>query len=185
MRNLDECKAEILRRAEDKKRKSRKKHSRMLMISISLAICFTVFLVMFFMDIMPDRKDENTNHENRVCSYTTVKIEHKKGAGSDIQKITDISKIDKIFSTIHSLCINEKEEVAIPTEDDFSSTDSVDGPNAIIEFTGFTIVFCKDDKSEVVYTLEENILRSVNENLEVKIDDMQLTMLKNMLGISK
>lgn len=183
MRNLDECKAEILRRAEDKKRKSRKKHSRMLMIGISLAICFTVFLVMFFMDIMPDRKDENTNHENRVCSYTTVKIEHKNGVGSDMQRITDTADIDKVFSAISSIYVNVKEEVATPTKSDFLSPDFVDSPNEIIEFTGFIITFCEDDKSEVVYTLEENILCRVNDNFKVKIDDSQLTMLKNLLGI--
>lgn len=183
MRSLDECKAEILRRAEDKKRKSRKKRSRMLMIGISLAICFTVFLVMFFMDIMPDRKDENTKHENRVCSYTTVKIEHKNGVGSDIQRITDTADIDKVFSAISSIYVNVKEEVATPTKSDFLSPDFVDSPNEIIEFTGFIITFCEDDKSEVVYTLEENILCRVNDNFKVKIDDSQLTMLKNLLGI--
>ena len=44
MRSLDECKAEIFRRVEDRKKERRKKRSRMLIVSISLAICFTVFL---------------------------------------------------------------------------------------------------------------------------------------------
>ena len=109
MRSLDECKAEIFRRVEDRKKERRKKRSRMLMVSISLAICFTVFLVMFFMDIMPDRNDKNKNHENRVCSYTTVKIEHKNGVGTDMQRITDTADIDKIFSAIISIYVNVKE----------------------------------------------------------------------------
>lgn len=183
MRSLDECKAEIFRRVEDRKKERRKKRSRMLMVNISLAICFTVFLVMFFMDIMPDRKDKNKNHENRVCSYTTVKIEHKNGVGSDMQRITDTADIDKIFSAISSIYVNVKEEAATPTKSDFLSPDSVDSPDAIIEFTGFIITFCEDDKTEVAFTLEGDILCRVNDNFKVKIDDSQLTMLKNMLGI--
>jgi hypothetical protein len=100
-----------------------------------------------------------------------------------MQRITDTADIDKIFSAISSIYVNVKEEAATPTKSDFLSPDSVDTPAGIIEFTGFIITFCEDDKTEVAFTLEGDILCRVNDNFKVKIDDSQLTMLKNMLGI--
>lgn len=183
MRELDECKAEIFRRSKNRKKERREKRNRILAISIPLVICFIVFSVIVLMEIMPAKDNGTTNNGNRVCSYMAVEIENKKNMKSEIQNITDTVEIDKIFSVIHSIYIDAKEE-AVPTEETFlSPDDSVIMPNGAFEFNGCVITFRGDNGSKVVYTLKENVLRNVYEDINVIINDLQLAELKTILGI--
>ena len=184
MRELNECKAEVFRRSENRIRERRKMRNCVLAWCVPFVLCISVCSVMIWAAMMPGDKSNETIgesiDESYVCSYTEVVIQNANSTYGDFQRVTDKAEVTRLFEAIYSLydgdCL-----VSDANEEFKSGSESIKNEN---ENTSYIISFITEDGSETVYTLNNNYLLDANKGVEIILDDAQLSELKVVFGIS-
>ena len=175
MRNLDECKAEILRLGEKKIKERKKRRMRVLSVCIPLCLCLVVWSVVMLPAMLPANAPAppeadtgklpgdiwfNESTVDIVMIYTQVDI---KGLGniSFYQQIKEPLKTNYMAGLIDGF-YNEINDggSAGSTDDPPYLNDSPDNKDVInpSQQSGYLISFTKENGFKVEYTLRGAIL---------------------------
>lgn len=188
MRELNECKAEVFRRSENRIKERRRKRSSI--IAFSLVFCIAACFVLLI-PAANNHADKDAAHENYgesdIYSCTEVVIRHAGYFDTDSRTITDAAETARILFAIRNLFdVSSSSVNGFPDYAEILN-ESLACPSTEMptELNGFIIIFRTEDGYEMVYVLDGNELLDLNENTKITLTDLQTDELKEMLGISE
>ena len=200
MRNLDERKAEIFRRSENRIKERKRNRNRIFALCVPLCLCIAILSVIYLPDMMISPDKSNTAEDMNMAGgvenssgfiYTSFEITSTKVAKSD----TDKQNIENIYNIIQSAFADndysddveqetadksefpqeqkpstQKGESALKGDENFSTD--------LVEFFSkgvtYTLTFTADNGQKIVYTLCDNILTNETTNESVTVTEDQL-----------
>lgn len=185
MRNLEECKAEIFRRSEERIRQRKNMQKRILMTG------FSVFFVIgiYFSVILPVKKSEDMGMANEVedvdseyksqsasIAFAYDRVEIKKGGYE--KEITDKTEVLCIFETIYNFCYTDTVELQEEYEAKFKEQ-----LEDACQQQEYTIIFSTDKGENSIYILKENELYQQMSGKVYRLTEEQICELKQYLHI--
>lgn len=190
MRDLEQCKAEVLRRSENRILERRKKRRRGMAWCVPLALCVTVCLAAI-LPTMGDRQKSadrewgsNAAPENSyVCTYQEVVIQ-KLGDNGGSRRVMLPEEATRIFEAVYIL------DPSIDTGYEQMETAGTEDPGDTIYGngegqTGYAITFFGVDGTQVCYVLEEDTLYNVTWGTVIPLTQEQAAELRAALGIEE
>ena len=196
MRELNECKAEVFRRSEERIKQRKKTRNRVLACCIPLCLCLAVCSAAFLPAMLSSEKSAKNeaadmlakeeyeySEGNLVCSYVTAEIKNMNGTAEDYQEIRDKAEVTRIFEVLYSVFPNKngssKEDKEFGQESDVQDYDT----NAGSKKTEYKITLTAADGSYTVYILSDNELCNLSTGQTTVLSDEQLTELKETLNL--
>lgn len=185
MRNLEQCKAEVLRRSENRIKERRKKRRQVVAWCVPLVLCMTVFLGIMLPSMGEKAKsaewdylDGAMTENGYVCDYQEVVIQDSGGSSRNVTSPEEVAELyEAIYALDPSIGTGQRETVG-----------TVD-PEAPIygneERTGRAITFFRTDGGSISYILEGNVLYNLTWNLEIPLTQEQAAELRAALGIEE
>lgn len=195
MRELNECKAEVFRRSENRIKERRKNRNRVLACCISLCLIITLCSVTIFPAMIPAGTENASGDANElqiqgsiVCTYTEAEIQDAGQFPEHYEKVTDKVAVTNIFCAVHVLFpdaddANRYREEASDIEN--SNREDLQVADTAGEQSGYLITFSDEDGNQTVYNLNGDVLLNMNTGETVYLTDAQVAELKAALGISE
>ena len=190
MRNLEECKAEIFRRSEERIRQRRKIQQHMLMAGLLILFVSGTY----FSIILPEKKSTNMNLVNeednviwetqcqsasKVTTYDLVEIKSAEYQ----QKIMDTTEVMRIYETICYFCDADTVDILEPHEEYQEKKE--ESPQEVVEDDcqpeSYRIIFSNKDGAQVTYVFMENELWNEKNGKVYRLTEAQACDLKNIL----
>ena len=179
MRDLNECKAEIFRRSENRIKERKKHRNRVLSLCIPLCLVVGALLMLPGLSLaQKNAEQENTKLENTesiVCTYTKVEILNAGQGLIPEMTVTDKVGVTKIFCAVGNCFPSDNSGQKGPTDskDDASPTE-----------TSITIVFTDDAGNQETYNLNGIFLVNLDKNEAVVLTEEQREQLVTVLGVT-
>lgn len=180
MRNLDQCKAEILRRSQQRIQKRRRILVGCIPAVLCVALCSAVLLPGMLpanRDAPPDTSGDHIYGGSIVCTYTLAQIQGTGSAPAYCQSVTDKVAVTKIFCALHGL-FDDVEPPPEGSEGNGSTLDKELGGAA-----GYSITLSTPEGDETVYTLSGSVLINESTGQQQVLTPAQLSQLKKNLGL--
>lgn len=185
MRNLDQYKAEIFRRSQQRIQKRRRILAGCIPAVLCVALCTGALLpgILSATKDAPLNRNEGTQGGNDyygsiVCTYTLAEIQATGSAPAHCQKVTDKVAVTKIFCAIHGLF----DDAAEPPPEVNDGTGSVlDKETA--GAAGYCITLSTAEGSNTVYSLTGYVLINKSTGQQQVLTQAQLSQLKEDLGL--
>ena len=181
MRSLEECKREIFRRSDEKIKARRKNMGRALVWGLSACLVLCTVRVLPHM-----RADKNAEMPEAVAGgiggeYVQAEILIKNDGTENTRLVTDGAAVKKLFNTVEGLY-----EGADGAENNGASGSAEEAaPESFQKGTlSCRITFTGREGLETVYALNGNELVNRTSNQRLILTEMQLSELKNLLGLT-
>lgn len=194
MRNLDECKAEIFRRSNEKIKERKRIRNRVLTWCIPAVLCIAVWSVTILPTMITPRKDtapETTDvltedkhtMDNAVYPYVEVEIRDISEGAAYYRRITDSMEATQVFNRIQNFYgadnvapeVNENVvQDNVPDEQDMQASSKQNG---------YTVIFSTAEGESITYILVGNELRNTATGQRLILTDAQALELKEALGL--
>ena len=196
MRELNECKAEIFRRSEERIKQRKKARNRVLAFCIPLCLCLAVCSASFLPAILySDKSAKNEaadmlakeeceySEGSLVCSYVTAEIRNMNGTAEDYQEIRDKAEVTRIFEVLYSVFPNI--DGSSKGDKEFGQKSNVQDydTNAGSKKIEYKITLTAADGSYTVYTFSDNKLCNLSTGQTIALSDEQLSELKETLNL--
>ncbi len=201
MRELNECKAEVFRRSDNRIKERKRSRNRILALCLPLCLVLTILSVTTLPAIMPvgeesldgvtddvstndfEANSSDVNSKENNCVSVTV-----SGNGSE-RTITDASSVENVFYQIHDILeanegymnsasnnnfiVNNSGECVPPVNEQYK-------PNNIEKYT---ITLMSSDGSEQVFELYGAVLDDVESEKKIMLTKEQLNKLTAALEL--
>ncbi len=202
MRELDECKAEVLRRSEHRIKERRKKRRQFLLCAVPLCLGTIMWATLLLPEILPaggETERDNVVFETVDISGPFIRAEFLvEGQLTDeSKKITDADVIADIQAMIEHLYQThmaqddlEQESTSLGTEDIGNESTSQGSEEEKKVSEGdvekeYVITFVRGEAAEKVYILRGAALMDVNSQKEITLSEGQIEELCQLLGLEK
>ena len=180
MRDLNECKAEVFRRSENRIKQRKRRRNRVL--SLCIPLCLVVGALLLLPELAPNRKGTESNKvqdetsASIVCTYTRVEI---LNAGQELieeKTVTDKVEVTKLFNALGA---------CFPTDDGGQKGPSDSkAPGIDTAATAVKIVFTDDEGNRETYILNDYFLSNPDKNEAVVLSTYQRDQLVAALGLA-
>lgn len=181
MKELNEYKAEVFCRSEERIQKRIRTRNRV--IAMCIPLCFAIVLCSVFVMQTPLYKNkENAKHGNVVGDSTSstdnfgdflhIEVVRQNGDTSSEYngKITNTDRIETAYNTIKEF---------------FKKSAIGSGNDEFKDFTTFVITFTAKDGSKSIYTLKGNVFLNNNTEEKINLTQEQLDEIKAILGLTE
>ncbi len=189
MRELNECKAEVYRRSEERIKERRRKRNRVFACGTPICLGIAVWAVMTLPQMVFDGKisigsDDAAEVEIIDISDTFVQVEIQSGDQSVeyYEKIAKTDTVLDIYAAISEIFTTSDNNSNMENKELWESENIADASAAATEKEIYTITFAKKSGLETVFILESNALLDVDNNNTIYLSLEQLDELKTMLG---
>ena len=190
MRELNECKAEVFRRSENRIQERKKIRNRVLAWCIPLCLIGTIWSVTI-LPAMPsqERKNEAAPEQDAVneksdasifCSYVKVEVQNASAFPTFYREETDTVKVSQIYAAIFPNVCNTPEELS-PTQDG-GETDVEEAPVYDI-LPRYIITFSTEEGTQTVYYLQGNVLTEKESGATAVLNDSVMEELMTRLEL--
>lgn len=180
MRSLEDCKAEVFRRSEERIKERKRNRNRVLVCCIPLCLLLVaggIYICPLLEPVDENLKvnKEDVTTENVTMAVTSVKIRNV-GADSDVyREITDEDIVECFYNSI-LVCFEEN----VP-----ESTTGWDREESVENKAEYEFTFGYENGKETAFRLGENGLTDVTRALEIRLTEEQLNTLKMYLELAK
>ena len=199
MRNFEERKAEVFRRSEKRIKERKRNRNRILTLCLPLCLVLTVWSVTILSSMLP------TNNKNSVADgspeavggvsgnsakFISVSVSGGGNAPHSTVLVEDVNIVAQIYYSIdsafvyaseeddkHSAGNGMTEEKVEDYGDNFSQSESTNLAS------GYTITFTTGTGTQLVYTLNGNVLTDNATNKRVTLTDTQRSQMLDRLGL--
>lgn len=171
MRNLNECRAEVFRRSENRIKERKKRRNRMLACCIPLVLCVTVLVSTGLLDRSPG------DAGGTVSPFVSVY------GGGTTGRITDPAQVEQINARLEEFFVTGDGNSDSGSIGDLGISPPPASPGG--ETETYTILISLPDGSRGWYTLEGNELHDQKNQETVELTDRQIASLKSLLGLSE
>ncbi len=189
MRNFGEIKAEVLRRSEDRIKERKRKRKRVITFCVPLCVVLAVCSLTVF-PLLSDTNKGNAQPENKSenmadsdVGFVSVEI-----SGYNVyEKITDIDKINQIYSAFTDLHYNMKPgasdtDAALKDETiDFGNSSAEDDSG---EKSGLKIYFKTSGGDEIQFVMTYGQLYNTDSGVKTYLSEKRTRELLELLGIA-
>lgn len=161
MRDINDYKAEIFRRSNERIARRRRTHKRVLAISLSFCFVIAAGFVIYFSDIQPKGTDLplTDNAGSSGTAFTSVQITYTANGALSEKSISDIQQITKLYCTILELY---NEDLLVSGTGGIKTGENNSGNNGSQEETNeqseITIEFILPNGEKSVFVLNNNSL---------------------------
>ena len=162
MRNIEQCKAEVFRRSEERLEKRRKNVRHILTMSVPLCL-----LIVLLALPAPGRKKGDRGAEDKVVSYISAEIQ-------GVKTETDPEIVEMQFQKIESL-FEEKEFQNVEEDENV-------GYSWVLQ-RSYRILFTANTGEQCAYVLEGNLLSSEETGVTVTLGDSQIRQLLTLFEL--
>lgn len=193
MRDLDECKAEIFRRSEEKIKQRRKARRKMMTGGLSLCLCLVVGTAVIVPALSSKKStaegtmDEELHAEELpgAIDVLSVEIENLPGTAPYYQTLTDEAEVTGLYERIRDLCEEApedeklngygKDQVKDPMENNYAE--------GVWEPQNYRITFTAEDGEKRNFVLAGCLLRSEEDGRSWLLEEEAAATLAAALGL--
>lgn len=180
MRTLDQCKAEVFRRSEERIRKRKIARRYLLAACIPVVLCVGMWSVMILPAMMPASMADMAAAENMAVSdyeaqsihTSAMQVVIESKASCDAQDTSSDISADVLYNTI----------TRMHTTGQIEKSENASSPQIKDQYDpDYTITFTAPDGSQTVFTLSGSTLTNATQNDARILDPESLERLKQML----
>ena len=189
MRDLDECKAEIFRRSEEKNRQRRQNRRKMMTGGLSLCLCLVVGTAVIVPALSAKKGDgvemEGLEELSGMGYALSAEIQNLPGTSPFYQKLTEEAEISGLYDLIRDLCEETpadeklngfgKDQVKDPMEDNYAE--------GAWEPQNYRITFTAEDGEKRSFVLAGCLLRSEEDGRSWLLEEEAAATLAAALGL--
>lgn len=183
MRDLNECKAEVFRRSEQRIKERKKRRNRIAAVCIPLCLVVAALLAAD----LPGRKmseDKNTVMENAMGSVMEFSaVEIQGNFAQQYRKVTAVDEIAELHGTILAYYHTDG-NAAEDSADTGPTTEDYHVGNSLSQKPECSIRFTAENGTEQAFTLQGNALYDETGGRTAYLTAEQLTELKTLLGLT-
>lgn len=199
MRELHECQAEVFRRSEKRIKERKRNRNRILALCLPLCLVLAVWSVVTLSSMLPANNKNSAADgtpeavgglSGNSAKFISVSVAGISNAPQTNILVDDVNEVAQIYYSVDSAFVyageeNDKhsagngmiEEKVEDYGDNFSQSESTNLAS------GYTITFTTGTGTQLVYTLNGNVLIDNATNKHVTLTDTQRSQILDQLGL--